>query len=248
MSGSLTDSPAPDSPAPTGFDILYESGPCLVVAKPGGVLTQAPPGIDCLEVRVREFLKRREGKTGNIYLAVLHRLDRPVSGALLLARHVRAARRIAEQFEGRTVRKLYWAVVEGAVEPQQDKWTDRLRKVPGEARAEVVPDDHPEGRLAVLRYRTLARLDAGRTWLEIELETGRTHQIRVQCASRGYRVLGDAQYGATSTFGPQTDDRRERWIALHARGLEFRHPMTREPVRVVAPLPETWLALGLPLD
>jgi RluA family pseudouridine synthase len=193
---------------------------------------------------VRAFIKRREGKTGNIYLVVLHRLDRPVSGALALARHVRAARRVAEQFEGRTVKKTYWAIVEGDVEPESGTWTDHLRKIPGEPRAEVVSADHPEGRIAVLHYRTLRRLEK-QTWLEIELETGRTHQIRVQAASRGHPIIGDSFYGATTQFGPQTADPRERWIALHARSLELRHPMTGEPVSVKAPpLPELWSSFG----
>jgi 23S rRNA pseudouridine1911/1915/1917 synthase len=235
----------PDSPQPEGFDLLYEEGPCLVVAKPGGVLTQAVPGVDSLEVRVRAFLRRRDAIQGNFYLAHLHRLDRPVSGALVLARHVRAAKRIGQQFERRPVRKTYWAVVEGVVEPASGTWLDHVRKIPDVAQAEVVPPDHPEGRHAVLHYRTLRQFD-GMTWLEIELETGRTHQIRVQAASRGYPVLGDAQYGAKLPFGPQTADERERWIALHARSLELAHPMTRERFTVVAPLPEPWQPLKLP--
>ena len=84
------------SPASTELTILYEQGPCLVVLKPAGVLTQAPPGIDSMEVRIRRFLQQREGKQHNLYLGVPHRLDRPVSGALVVARHVRAARRLAE--------------------------------------------------------------------------------------------------------------------------------------------------------
>jgi 23S rRNA pseudouridine1911/1915/1917 synthase len=91
----------------------------------------------------------------------------------------------------------------------------------------------------VLHYRTLA---AGPevTWLEIELETGRTHQVRIQAASRGHPLLGDAQYGATVPFGPQYDDQRLRAIALHARMLEFRHPMTKELVRITAPVTGDW--------
>src|SRR5690348_16402309 len=99
------------------LDILYEEGPCLVVNKPAGLSTQAPPGIDSLEVRVKEFYRaRREQQEGKVYLGVPHRLDRPVSGAIVFARHVRAARRLSEQFENRLVRKLYWVCVEGTVE------------------------------------------------------------------------------------------------------------------------------------
>src|SRR5438552_16225005 len=126
---------------PTGFDILYEQGPCLVVNKPGGLLTQAPPEIDSLEVRVKRFLKARENKPGNVYLGVPHRLDRPVSGAMVLALHVRAARRLSEQFEERRIRKTYWALTEGSIEPAEGTWTDYLRKINGEPRT-VVVDQH----------------------------------------------------------------------------------------------------------
>lgn len=226
--------------------LLAELGPCLGVWKPAGLLTQAPPGIDSLELRLRSWLKAREGKAGNIYLGLPHRLDRPVSGAMVFARHVRAARRLAEQFEGRSVRKFYWAVVEGQVMPNRATWRDFLRKVPDEARAELVPEGHPDGREAILHYRVLGRF-AGGTWLEIELETGRTHQIRVQAAARGHPVMGDVQYGATGLFGPAAADPREQPIALHGRLLEFRHPMTQATVCLLAPLDEPWRALDLPL-
>jgi RluA family pseudouridine synthase len=222
-----------------GFELLYEEGPCFAVLKPGGVLTQGPPGVDSMELRFKRFLQRREGKTGNVYLGVPHRLDRPVSGVLLLARHVRAARRLAEQFEGRMVRKTYWAVVEGRVLPDAGTWSDYLRKTPGEAKVELAPENHPDGKSAILHYRVLAAND-DRSWLEIELETGRTHQIRVQAASRGHPILGDLLYGAATPFGPETDDERQRWIALHARFIAFKHPMTREAVSVTAPLLSPW--------
>lgn len=229
---------------PNGFEILYEQGPCLLVNKPGGVLTQAPPGIDCMEIRIKRFLKQRDEKPGNVYLGTPHRLDRPVSGVMVFAKHVRAARRIAQQFEGRTVEKKYWAIVEGNIEQGSGTWTDHVRKVPGEARSEVVSEYHPEGRIAILHFRVLDRLPFG-SWLEIELETGRTHQIRVQAASRGHVVLGDELYGSTTPFGIQEADARQRWIALHARTLQLRHPMTREVVCQSASLPQAWRDIGL---
>jgi 23S rRNA pseudouridine1911/1915/1917 synthase len=224
---------------PDDFEILYEQGPCLVVNKPAGVLTQAPPGIDSLEVRIKRFLIERENKPGKAYLGVPHRLDRPVSGAIVVAKHVRAARRISEQFEGRLVRKGYWAVVEGETCLDEDVWTDQLCKLDGEAHGEIVTTDHPNAKRAVLSYRVLHRFK-GQTLLEISLETGRYHQIRVQTSSRGLPVVGDFQYGATTQFGPDTTEPRDRVIALHARTLAFRHPMTKEPVEVTAPLPATW--------
>lgn len=226
------------------LEILYDAGPSLVVNKPPGLLTQAPAGIDSLEVRVKAFYRDREGKPGNIYLGLPHRLDRPVSGAIVFARHVRAAQRLSTQFENRTVSKAYWAVVAGDVQPDEGTWIDFLHKRHGMAQAVVVPEGDPRGKRAVLHYRVLARTDLT-TWLEIELETGRTHQIRVQSASRGHPVLGDAQYGSTQPFGEQFADERLRAIALHARQLGFNHPMTSEPVDIVAPPPGAWQSLGL---
>lgn len=226
---------------PAGFQILLEQGPCLVVAKPGGLLTQAPPQIDSLELRIKAFIKVRDEKPGKVYLGVPHRLDRPVSGAMVFARHVRAARRLCEQFESRRVRKVYWALVEGCPQVASDEWRDHIRKIPDQARAELVPEDHPEGRVAILRYRERGR--CGRlAWLEIELETGRTHQIRVQCAARGLPIIGDALYGGTLPFGPETTDPRAQWIGLHARRIAFDHPMSHEPLDVTAPLPDHWRA------
>ena len=260
--------PAPCPP----LDILYDSGPCLVINKPPGLLTQAPAGIDSLEVRVKAFYREREQKDGNIYLGLPHRLDRPVSGAIVFARHVRAAQRLATQFENRTVTKVYWALLEGDVQPDEGTWRDHLHKRHGMAQAIVVPEDDPRGKLAVMHYRVLARkyiadpswvgqpgqVAAGDslwrdgramcTWLEVQLETGRTHQIRVQCASRGYPVIGDSQYGATLTFGEQFEDERLRAIALHARQLGFNHPMTSEPVDVIAPPRAAWHEVGLPSE
>ncbi|MBC8350813.1 MAG: RNA pseudouridine synthase [Planctomycetes bacterium] len=224
---------------PSGFDILYEEGPCLVVNKPAGVLTQAPPGIDSLEVRIKRFLIERENKPGKAYLGVPHRLDRPVSGALVVAKHVRAARRLSEQFEGRLVEKTYWAIVEGNVTDDDGKWIDHLHKVADKARGEVVDADQPNAKRAILTYRVKHRFD-GKTWLEITLETGRYHQIRVQTSSHGFPVVGDALYGATTAFGLQSEDPRDRVIALHARDLAFRHPMTKEDVCATALLPASW--------
>src|SRR4051795_1878006 len=225
------------------LEILYDNGPCLVVNKPSGVLTQAPAGIDSMEVRVKAFYREREQKEGNIYLGVPHRLDRPVSGAIVFARHVRAAQRLSTQFENRTVTKVYWAIVEGDVQPDEGRWTDHLHKRHGMPQSIVVPEGDPRGKIAIMRYRVLGRIDGVGTSLEVELETGRTHQIRVQSASRNHPVIGDAQYGSTRSFGEQFEDERLRAIALHARQLGFNHPMTNEPVDVIAPTPTTWEAI-----
>jgi RluA family pseudouridine synthase len=221
------------------FDILHEDSACLVVAKPPGLLTQAPLGIDSLEFRIKQFLKDRDAKPGGVYLGVPHRLDRPASGVIVFAKNVRAARRISEQFEGRLVEKRYWALVEGEVQPDEGTWTDHVKKIEGEPRSVLVDHTDPAGKVAILHYKVLQR-PPGRTLLEIELETGRTHQIRVQAAGRGHPLLGDELYGSRGTFGPPAADERQRLIALHARSLRFRLPTTKEYITCEAPLPELW--------
>ncbi len=229
--------------SPKALDILLHDGPCIFINKPGGLLTQGPPGIDSLENRVRRYTKEREGIEGNIYMGVPHRLDRPVAGVIVFGRHQRATQRIAAQFEHRQVRKKYWAVVDGLVEPDEGTWTDFMRKVPDRAISEITESGQPKAQLAVLDFKVLSRAES-RTWLEIELQTGRTHQIRLQAASRGFPIVGDELYGSATSFGPQTIDMRARWIALLARRLKIRHPMEDRMVEVVAPVPECWRELA----
>jgi 23S rRNA pseudouridine1911/1915/1917 synthase len=225
--------------------VLYEDNHCLAVSKPAPLLTQGvPPGIPTLEAMAKAYLKERYHKAGNVYLGIPHRLDRPVSGVVLFARNTKAAQRLAEQFQNRTVTKIYWAAVEGDVEPAEGRWEDWLLKLPEEARTERVEAGTPGARHAVLAYRRLA-CGAGCTLLEIRPETGRMHQIRVQAAVRGWPVRGDVLYGAQQPFGPPAELPRERVIALHARQLTFLHPIRYEPITVVAPLPELWKESGL---
>jgi 23S rRNA pseudouridine1911/1915/1917 synthase len=223
--------------------VLFEDNHCLAVAKPAPLLTQAPPGVPSLEALAREYLKERYHKKGGVYLGIPHRIDRPVSGVVLFARSTKAAQRLAEQFQGRQVHKLYWALVErspaGEPPPEAGTWEDWLRKLQDEARSEPVPPDAPGARLAVLHFRRLREREED-VLLEIEPQTGRMHQIRVQAAARGWPVRGDALYGARLPFGPAAEAPRDRVIALHARGLTFLHPIRYEPLTVTAPLPEAW--------
>jgi 23S rRNA pseudouridine1911/1915/1917 synthase len=218
--------------------VLYEDNHCLAVAKPAPLLTQGPPCVPSLEANVKAYLKGRYHKAGNVYLGVPHRLDRPVSGVVLFARNTKAARRLAEQFARRQVRKVYWAAVEpaadGGLPPESGVWEDWLLKVKEEARAERVTEATPGARRAVLRFRRLCATADG-ALLEIEPETGRMHQIRLQAAARGWPVYGDVQYGARRPFGPPAELPRDRVIALHARSLTFLHPIRYEPVTVTAP-------------
>ncbi|MCP4194413.1 MAG: RNA pseudouridine synthase [Planctomycetaceae bacterium] len=224
------------------MDVIWEQHPRLVLNKPAGILTQAPPAIDSLDKRLRAFLKQRDSHPGNPYVGVPHRLDRPTSGVIVFARHVRATRRLSEQFSGRMVEKVYWALVQGEVFPLTGQWCDTMRKIPNQPKAELVARDDPDGRLAVLNYEVIKHDDFG-SWLQIRLDTGRMHQIRLQCASRGHPVIGDMDYGATVKFGPDVQNWRSRWIALHARRIGFRDPKSRDSVEVVAPLWPAWLAL-----
>ena len=242
-----------DEPNHAPLEVLYEEGPVIAINKRAGILTQAPPGIESLEAEIKAFLIEREQKPGNCYLGVPHRLDRPASGAIIFAKHARAARRLSEQFQGRLIEKKYWALVEGNVEEDEGTWIDYMRKIPGRAEAEILAPIHPEAREAILHYRVLKRISipnseiASNTvsWLEIQLETGRTHQIRLQTSSRGFPILGDALYGARLPFGEPFEDERLRAIALHSREISFSHPVSREKVTLTAPVSADWSALGV---
>jgi 23S rRNA pseudouridine1911/1915/1917 synthase len=224
--------------------VLFEDNHCLAVAKPAPLLTQAPPGVPSLESMVRTYLKERYHKAGRVYLGVPHRVDRPVSGVVLLGRSSKAAQRLSQQFEARTVTKLYWAAVEGSVAPAEGTWEDWLRKVENEPRVEKADVGAIGAQQAVTHYRTLGPC-AGGTLLELRPETGRMHQLRIQTALRGWPVRGDSLYGATLPFGPSADLPRDRVIALHARCLTFLHPIRYEAITIEAPLPATWRELDV---
>jgi 23S rRNA pseudouridine1911/1915/1917 synthase len=225
------------------IDILLEDGPLLVVNKPNGLLTEAPADVDSLAARVSAYLKREYSKPGGVYLGVPHRLDRAVSGAVCFAKNSKCAHRLAVQFRDRQVRKVYWAVLEAAPDPADGALVDWLEKIPDKPLARVAPAYRPEAREAMLRYRTLGSNPAG-TLVEIELGTGRFHQIRVQFAHRGWPVLGDFAYGAARPFGPLLAEPRDQPIALHARRLELLHPVRYDAAVVVAPTSELWREYG----
>src|SRR5207245_10517610 len=174
-----------------------------------------PAGLRTVEARAKSYLKDRYGKTGNVYLGIPHRLDRPVSGIVLFARNSKAAARLAEQFQRHQVTKVYWALVEGDVRPAEGIWEDWLRKLPDEARAETVAAEAERAKHAVLDYRVL-RPGRDETLLELRPRTGRMHQLRVQAAARGHPIRGDALYGAKSTFRPAAELPRHGGIDLHA--------------------------------
>ncbi len=223
--------------------VLFEDSHLLVLNKPAPLLTQAPPGIPNLEAFAKAYIKAKYAKPAGVYLGVPHRLDRPVSGVVVFARNTKAARRLQEQFEGRTVAKTYWAWVEGTGLPEQGAWENWLRKVPDEPRAEEVIEGSEGAKLARLSYRVL-KVRNGFTHLELKPETGRMHQLRIQCSLRGHPVIGDALYGGTVSFGPATNDPKEKVIALHARELSLEHPFRNDRLTFTAPPPESWSIFG----
>lgn len=221
--------------------ILFESDRLIAINKPVGLATQAPSGIDSLEWRVKRYLAEAQRRSGKVYLGVPHRLDRPASGAIVFAKDKVAARQLAEQFQNRSVKKTYWALVNGFVDSDSGTWTDWMRKIPDEARSEICPEDDNGAQLAVLHY-TVVRRSESDTLIEIQLETGRSHQIRLQASSRGFPIHGDALYGSTVTFGLDVDDERLKGIALHARLLVITDPDSGQLLELVAEPPEFWQA------
>jgi len=224
------------------LDILYEDNHCLALNKPAGWPTTHFDGTEeTVDRLVKAYLKEKHGKPGNVFLGVVQRLDKPTSGVLLFARTSKAAARLSEQFREGAIEKVYWAVVEasGRREPALPWATsdtgsleDWLKKNDAAARVEVVPPKTPGAQLARLLFQVRGRHD-GLTWLELRPHTGRKHQLRVQLASRGCPIYGDAKYGSPHAFGPA--------IALHARSLTFLHPISKEPITLRADLPKYWL-------
>jgi 23S rRNA pseudouridine1911/1915/1917 synthase len=217
---------------PLPFRVLLEDNHLLAIAKPAGLATMGTaPDRPSLCDLARQYIKDKYHKPGNVYLGVVSRLDAPVTGVIVLARTSKAARRLAEQFRRREVRKQYWALVPRAPRPDTGQLVHWLRK-DDRLRRMATCQPHRAGAVeARLTYRTLRQLDNA-VLLEIELETGRKHQIRVQLAAWGLPVLGDVKYGSRIPFQPG--------IALHAKQLQFEHPVRRTPVLLSAPVPRAW--------
>lgn len=219
------------------LNVLYEDNHCLAVDKPAGLLTQGDAtGEPCALDEARAYLKERYAKPGNVFVGLVHRLDRPTSGVLLLARTSKGAARLSEQFREGTVEKVYWAVVEGRPAADEGEWADTLWKDTRTNVVSVVPAGTPGGLPAALGYRVLGRR-ADASLLELRPRTGRSHQIRVQLAARGLPILGDRKYGASSTV--LALDGKPR-VALHARSLRFSHPTRPEAIEVTSSVPADW--------
>lgn len=221
-----------------GLEILYEDNHLLAVNKPAGLPTMGvSAGQRSLVVLAKHYIKHRHGKPGNVYLGVMSRLDAPASGVVLLARTSKAAARLTEQFRKRAVRKTYWAIVSGRLASPGGELVDWVVKDESHKRMAICKADTPGAKSARLRYAVQREL-AGGWLLEIELLTGRKHQIRLQLASRGAALWGEQKYARGRPFGDGA-------IALHARGLVVAHPVLRTPLELVAPVGPAWRAVGV---
>lgn len=223
--------------------ILFEDNHCLAVNKPAGWATTHFSGSEpTVDQWVKAYLKQKCRKPGRVFLGIVHRLDKPVSGVLLFARTSKGAARLAQQFREHTVEKVYWAVVSPSSQHRTEP-TD-LGTIGDEFRLDdwLVHDDAatiirtgPPSAAGAVAASTLARVlarDGQNFLLELRPRTGRKHQLRVQLASRGWPIVGDRKYGSTKKF--------PKGIALHALRLNFRHPVRDETIRLHAELPHEW--------
>jgi len=218
--------------APPRLPVLLEDNHLLAILKPPGLPTMGVEAHRDSVVRLaKQYIKQKYHKPHNVYLGVVSRLDAPVTGIILLARTSKAARRLNEQFRDRTVTKTYWALVESTPDPTAAELCDWLKKHERHRKVLIASPTTPAAQHARLRYRTL-REGRSASLLEIELETGRKHQIRVQLAARGMPILGDRKYGSHIAFSAG--------IALHARSLTFEHPVRHQRVTLTAPVPKVW--------
>lgn len=243
------------------MDVLYEDNHLLVLNKPSLIATMgAAPGEPSLVDDAKAYLRKKYNKPGNVFLGVVSRLDSHVSGAIIFARTSKSASRISKQFHDRSIEKRYWAIVEQTGIPGFGKSNSGKSKS-GKSKSGtqdrctlenwVVKDDaarrmrcvrgvdggksftRESAKRARLHYRVIGQdLTKNRTLLEVQLETGRKHQIRVQLAKAGMPILGDRKYNSDQPFPVG--------IALHCRSLQLRHPTKNEPLSFEAEVPKFW--------
>ncbi len=219
------------------IEVLYEDNHLLAINKPPGLPTMGVREQDASLVRLaKQYIKHRYQKPGNVYLGVMSRLDAASSGIVLLARTSKAAARLTEQFRSRNVEKTYWAIAGGQNLPPQGEMVDWLIKNEAKKCMAIANPGTSGAKEARLTYRRLRSQPNG--WLvEIDLLTGRKHQIRLQFASRGWTLWGEMKYGRGHPFG--------EGIALHSRRLVVVHPVRKERLELIASLPHAWQTFGL---
>ncbi len=212
------------------LQVLYEDNHIIAVNKRAGDIVQGDKtGDKPLSEIVKDYLKDKYNKPGNVFLGVVHRLDRPTTGIVVFARTSKALPRLNKLFLEKEVKKTYWAIVKNPVENQDDTLIHWLKKNPKNNKSTAFEKEIENSKKAILHYKLIKKLD-NYSLLEINLETGRHHQIRTQLSKIGLPIKGDLKYG----FGRSNNDAS---ISLHSRQIEFLHPVKKEMTVVTAPLP-----------
>jgi len=212
------------------LEILYEDNHVIVINKKSSDIVQGDKtGDTTLPDVIKSYLKEKYNKPGNVFCGVVHRLDRPTSGAVIFARTSKALERLNKQFREKETDKMYWAIVDKKPEPTSGKLIHFLRKNENQNKSYVTNETSIGSKQAILNYAFLRSSDKFHL-LEIQLETGRHHQIRVQLSTINCHIKGDLKYGAKRS-------NEDGSICLHARKISFNHPTTKELIEVTAPVP-----------
>ena len=220
--------------------VVYEDNHIIVVNKNASEIVQADKTGDTpLSETVKQYLKEKYQKPGNVFLGVTHRLDRPVSGLVIFAKTSKALTRLNEMFRAGEVKKTYWAVVKNAPKESEGELVHFLVRNEKQNKSYAYDKEVPNSKKAVLDYRLIGRSD-NYYLLEVDLKTGRHHQIRCQLAKMGCPIKGDLKYGS-----PRSNP--DGSICLHARRVRFVHPVSKELIELKAPLPEGNLWKGFEL-
>lgn len=211
--------------------IVFEDNHLIVINKKVGQLVQGDKtGDESLLESIKKFIKIRDAKPGNVFLGLVHRIDRPTSGLVIYAKTSKALSRLTQMVKNREIKKTYWAIVAKELIPQSQRLVHFLKKNEKNNKAVVFPKATDGAKEAVLTYNIIRNLDHYML-LEIDLETGRHHQIRAQLSKIGVPIKGDLKYGS-----PRSNP--DGGINLHARKLEFIHPVTKEKIEITAPVPQ----------
>ncbi|MCY0969800.1 RluA family pseudouridine synthase [Chryseobacterium wangxinyae] len=211
--------------------ILYEDNHLLVINKKVGQLVQGDKtGDEPLLDSIKNFIKVRDNKPGNVFLGLVHRIDRPTSGLVIYAKTSKALSRLTQMVKNREIKKTYWAVVAKEMISQSQRLVHYLKKNEKNNKAIVFTKVTDDAKESILTYNIIKTLD-NYLLLEIDLETGRHHQIRAQLSKIGVPIKGDLKYGS-----PRSNP--DGGINLHARKLEFIHPVTKEDITITAPVPQ----------
>lgn len=213
------------------LNVLFEDNHLIIVNKRAGDIVQGDKtGDKPLSEVVKEYLKEKYNKPGDVFLGVVHRLDRPTSGIIIFARTSKALERLNKMLREKLIKKTYWAVVKQSPNKQENTLINYLKKNPKNNKSSVYQREVDGGKKAILHYKTIKVLD-NYTLLEVDLETGRHHQIRAQLSAIGSPIKGDLKYGADRS-------NKDGSIHLHARKIQFVHPVRKEEVRFIASPPK----------